>query len=186
MIQDTPNAQTQYYKTAELVAILKGMPYAITRSAAKALKALSKRVEERERVIIQRESERDDAREAYETRAAAWVADRKQLAAMKQERDAKEARLQDDDKLFRAMSDQLAASQAREQQLREALETIRSDWNINAFPLKEDIDAALSTQTDHAALDARLKEERERCAKVCDGWLHADGDCCAAEIRSLV
>ena len=27
--------------------------------------------------------------------------------------------------------------------------------------------------------------ERERCAKVCDGWLHADGDRCAEAIRAL-
>jgi hypothetical protein len=26
--------------------------------------------------------------------------------------------------------------------------------------------------------------EREACAKVCDGWLHADGDQCAAAIRA--
>lgn len=26
--------------------------------------------------------------------------------------------------------------------------------------------------------------EREECAKVCDGWLHADGDTCAAAIRA--
>jgi hypothetical protein len=26
--------------------------------------------------------------------------------------------------------------------------------------------------------------EREECAKVCDGWLHADGDACAAAIRA--
>ena len=26
--------------------------------------------------------------------------------------------------------------------------------------------------------------EREACAKVCDGWLHADGDHCAAAIRA--
>lgn len=27
-------------------------------------------------------------------------------------------------------------------------------------------------------------KEREACAKVCDGWLHADGDQCAAAIRA--
>ena len=26
--------------------------------------------------------------------------------------------------------------------------------------------------------------EREACAKVCDGWLHANGDDCAASIRA--
>lgn len=26
--------------------------------------------------------------------------------------------------------------------------------------------------------------ERDECAKMCDGWLHADGDACAAAIRA--
>ena len=26
--------------------------------------------------------------------------------------------------------------------------------------------------------------EREECAKLCDGWTHADGDVCAAAIRA--
>ena len=26
--------------------------------------------------------------------------------------------------------------------------------------------------------------EREACAKLCDGWTHADGDACAAAIRA--
>lgn len=29
-----------------------------------------------------------------------------------------------------------------------------------------------------------INEEREACAKVCDGWLHADGDRCAEAIRA--
>jgi predicted RND superfamily exporter protein len=49
---------------------------------------------------------------------------------------------------------------------------------------------ALAAQPDHAALDARLKEERERCAKVCDGQAKEPecperGAYCAAAIRSL-
>jgi hypothetical protein len=49
-------------------------------------------------------------------------------------------------------------------------------------------------QTKRAALDAALAEpdaiaraveaEREACAKLCDGWTHADGDRCAAAIRA--
>jgi len=37
-----------------------------------------------------------------------------------------------------------------------------------------------------AALAAEwgAKQEREACAKVCDGWLHANGDDCAAAIRA--
>jgi hypothetical protein len=29
-----------------------------------------------------------------------------------------------------------------------------------------------------------VEAEREACAKVCDGWTHADGDRCAAAIRA--
>lgn len=34
------------------------------------------------------------------------------------------------------------------------------------------------------AIECAMKFEREECAKVCDGWLHADGDQCAAAIRA--
>jgi hypothetical protein len=30
----------------------------------------------------------------------------------------------------------------------------------------------------------QVAAEREACAKVCDGWTHADGDICAAAIRA--
>ena len=33
-------------------------------------------------------------------------------------------------------------------------------------------------------LDKAMEQEREACAKVCDGWLHADGDRCAEAIRA--
>ena len=33
-------------------------------------------------------------------------------------------------------------------------------------------------------LDKVAEMEREACAKMCDGWSHADGDCCAAAIRA--
>ena len=29
-----------------------------------------------------------------------------------------------------------------------------------------------------------VEAEREACAKLCDGWTHADGDQCAAAIRA--
>jgi hypothetical protein len=29
-----------------------------------------------------------------------------------------------------------------------------------------------------------MDDEREACAKLCDGWTHADGDRCAAAIRA--
>ena len=34
------------------------------------------------------------------------------------------------------------------------------------------------------AWDEATKAEREACAKVCEGWLHADGDQCAEAIRA--
>ena len=33
-------------------------------------------------------------------------------------------------------------------------------------------------------LDAAVKDEREACAKVCDGWMHANGNDCAEAIRA--
>jgi hypothetical protein len=33
-------------------------------------------------------------------------------------------------------------------------------------------------------LAAAVKAEREACAKVCDGWMHANGDDCAEAIRA--
>jgi len=40
----------------------------------------------------------------------------------------------------------------------------------------------LNSVTRFAALVAAA--EREACAKVCDGWTHADGDRCAEAIRA--
>ena len=34
------------------------------------------------------------------------------------------------------------------------------------------------------AYEAGRKDENEACAKVCDGWMHADGDRCAEAIRA--
>jgi len=39
----------------------------------------------------------------------------------------------------------------------------------------------LKTFAERVAAAAKV-EEREECAKMCDGWLHADGDVCAAAI----
>lgn len=46
----------------------------------------------------------------------------------------------------------------------------------------ERVITALALPTDHAALDARLKAERERCAKVC---VKQNLEGCAEAIRSL-
>lgn len=33
-------------------------------------------------------------------------------------------------------------------------------------------------------INGAIQEEREACAKLCDGWTHADGDLCAEAIRA--
>ena len=66
--------------------------------------------------------------------------------------------------------EQLVAAQAREAKLREALIHIRDTSGLrtgtNVFHLE--IQKVLALPTDDSALMERLKEERERCAKVCD------------------
>jgi hypothetical protein len=81
----------------------------------------------------------------------------------------------------------LAAAQAQITQLREALETISDGenwgedgcWESSSYP-DEIAMEALATPTDTAALDARLAQERERCAVVAEKseWI-------AAQIRSM-
>jgi hypothetical protein len=76
---------------------------------------------------------------------------------------------------FSAIGKELAAAQTQIAQLREALETISDGenwgedgcWESSSYP-DEIAMEALAAPTDTAALDARLKEERERCAKVCE------------------
>ena len=51
------------------------------------------------------------------------------------------------------------------------------DWYPNAVPTELERFAAL-------AAEWGAKQEREACAKVCDGWLHANGNDCAAAIRA--
>jgi hypothetical protein len=61
---------------------------------------------------------------------------------------------------------QLEAAQADNARLREALE--EAMYSNSTDVARQKYDDALTTQPDHAALDARLKEERERCAKILD------------------
>ena len=98
-----------------------------------------------------------------------------QLAMMTEERD----------KMFA----DLAAAQAQIAQLRGALEKIAevcNGYDLEAGWACRHAMEALSTPTDTAALDARLKDERERCAK--EAWMAASSDCedrVAAAIRSM-
>lgn len=43
---------------------------------------------------------------------------------------------------------------------------------------------ALQQRSYEREIEIEVEAEREACAKVCDGWLHADGDHCAAAIRA--
>jgi hypothetical protein len=82
---------------------------------------------------------------------------------------------------------ELAAAQVQIAQLREALETISDGenwgedgcWESSSYP-DEIAMEALAIPTDTTALDARLAQERERCAVVAEKseWI-------AAQIRSM-
>ena len=78
-------------------------------------------------------------------------------------------------------------------------EAPREDWNSTAWVFGDETlehFAALVASVEREQLtDAAMKAaekavnvaialEREECAKVCDGWLHADGDQCAEAIRA--
>lgn len=73
---------------------------------------------------------------------------------------------------------ELAASQAREEKLRSALEDY--DKQVSEYDgrtskeLGDRIKSLLALPTDDTALQARLKEERERCKKECEGFTHRD------------
>jgi hypothetical protein len=64
-------------------------------------------------------------------------------------------------------------------------EGIRKPWETLLMMTKTPYGLYAFTHKDlehFAALVAAA--EREACAKVCDGWTHADGDRCAAAIRA--
>ena len=75
------------------------------------------------------------------------------------------------DKEIESLRQQLAASQAREKELRERVELC-----LSILPMNEQIDELvlkdctdyLALPFDSSALDKLLAEERERCAKVCE------------------
>jgi hypothetical protein len=92
---------------------------------------------------------------------------REQLAAMTKERDEALSYINE----IPARQSDLIKSKAREAKLREALAAIR-----------ECADASFALPIDSTALDERLKQERERCAKVC---VKQNLEGCAEAIRSL-
>ena len=86
----------------------------------------------------------------------------------------------------------LLASQAREAKLREALEDIKfctapepddGSHHENAYLIATE---TVALPTDNTALQQRLAEERERCAKVCEDKYGGIEAChCADAIRSM-
>ena len=88
------------------------------------------------------------------------------------------------------LHEQLAASHAREEKLREALEDIKfctapepddGSHHENAYWIATE---TLALPTDDTALQARLAEERERCA-LCVEAYSMDWVACARAIRSM-
>lgn len=93
--------------------------------------------------------------------------------------------------IVRRGMEQLAASQAREKKLREAFRTIAEDaveCDHNGWPRQSPrayARAQLALPTDDTALQARLKEERERCAVECEQHGPTIGRIFASKIRSM-
>lgn len=121
----------------------------------------------------------------YNIECANHKSSREQLDAMTDERDSYKAMVKE-----QWAQPELAASKAREQQLRIAMFNTASAcriWGGEAERARKMLEDYLALPQDDAALDARLASERERCAKVC-GEIGKDIVCpeeCAAAIRSL-
>ena len=103
-----------------------------------------------------------------------------QLAAMTKERDALEYTIG----IQAPYAHQLAAKDAVIERLRNALEDcqkyLASDWTHVTAATE-----ALAIPNDDSALQERLKEERERCAKVCAEVGQTLGSILAESIRSM-
>lgn len=83
------------------------------------------------------------------------------------------------------MMSELAAVQAREAKLREALsKAIETTYSDTLFAQWKSL---LALPHDDSALKERLRQEREACAKVCDDDEHKyeTGRSCAVAIRNL-
>ena len=99
-----------------------------------------------------------------------WQLASEQLTTVTKERDELDREFGSEHRLYLACQHDLTAAQAHIAQLREALEyfgTLKLSDGTYADKCCVAV-AALSIPTDTAALDARLKDERERCAVECD------------------
>jgi hypothetical protein len=140
--------------------------------AADTIEALRRQVEELTQYGVKLDEWNDELQE--------------QLAAMTQERDEcfrRNAVLGNENKVI---EEQLAAAQADNARLREALAyVLRVEDDALETKTFNRIKESLALPTDHAALDARLKAERERCAE-CVESVYADSRMEIADaIRSL-
>jgi len=84
------------------------------------------------------------------------------------------------------MTDNITLPRAVVEQVREALKSVHgavteTDWEYDFHGEIAILDAALAEPD---AIARAVEAEREACAKLCDGWTHADGDRCAAAIRA--
>ena len=110
-----------------------------------------------------------------------------------------EQNARDADRMYKELETELAASQAREKILRDALENCRlfaarrraEEWATHILRFCESGGSVANPlRQDDSALRELLKAERERCAKVADEWQTAIHDpryqCdCAAAIRAM-
>lgn len=104
----------------------------------------------------------------------------RQVAALTKERDEAYAQQSKMCHLTADQTRQLAASQAREQQLIELF--VKHGHRVGNLKVIRD---AVAAPRDDTALQARLKEEREKCAKVCDNVGRDITSWCAQAIRSM-
>ena len=98
------------------------------------------------------------SQEAYMGLCVQLVAAEEQVAALKVELNNRSAELT-------GAFHQLAASQLREKELRRLLAEISTLGAATYYDAKDIADEALAFPTDDTALQARLKEEREKCAE---------------------
>lgn len=67
----------------------------------------------------------------------------------------------------------------------EIIRVARGAGLLRLTPIPGDSEFVADLERFAAIIEQRaVAAEREACAKVCDGWLHANGDDCAAVIRA--
>ena len=162
----------------DLIARLREFGPCIAQDVQDALESL-------EQQVAALTKERDELEISNAFAHGEWRAVKDQLAAMTTERDE----LLGPNPVEQMIRDQLAAAQARESKLREALELIYN----GSTPAKAIARFALKAHTDDSALMERLAQERERVAQMIlnGSFLHTEAPVAiwarevAAAIRSM-